>query len=480
MIKKNLFYNALLAVSQFIFPLITFPYSSRILGPNGIGSVNFIDSFTQYFLLFSALGVPLYGVREIAGSRDNPEKLAKIFNEILLIHLISTCIFSVIYVGLALSVQELRGHMDMVAVGVLIMFSNVFLIEWFYQGIENFSYITARSLIVRTLSVIFLFAFLKPGSNPIIYYLISASGYYVTSILNMFYIKKHVKIKLSKLNLRDHLKPLVIILSSTLAVSVYLLMDNIILGFIKDEKAVGFYSTAIRIVKIPFTIIVAISSVIIPQVSQAFKNNDEDKIRLLIHKSFSFICLFGIPITAGIFISASFLVHKFAGEKFTESIVLVQILSPIILLVGLNNIFGFQILTPMGKEKYLLWAVIIGMIFSVTVNLLLIPVLSYKGAAITNLLTECIVTIACYLYVSRFFKVWFNLKVALQCTFGAALFFPIAYLIRSMHLNYNITEIGIIFICGIFYVVYVNVFMNNEYVISFKQSVFNKFSSYIK
>jgi O-antigen/teichoic acid export membrane protein len=308
----------------------------------------------------------------------------------------------------------------------------------------------------------------------VVYYLISASSFYVTSAFNIFFLKKHVKISFSRPNLKAHLMPLIIILSSTLAVSVYLLMDNIILGFIKNDTAVGIYSTAIRIVKIPFTIIVAISSVIVPQVSQAFHDGDVEKIRLLIHKSFSFICLCGIPIAVGIFISSAFLVHKFAGDRFSDAIIPVRILSPVILLVGLNNILGFQILTPIGKEKYLLSAVAIGMCFSLILNIILIPFFSYMGAAITNLLTECVVTLVCYLFVGRFIKIWFNIKIALQCAVGASFFFPIAYTIRSLHLNYNVTEICVIITCTVFYGLYINFFIKNEYVINFKQAVFNK------
>ena len=323
----------------------------------------------------------------------------------------------------------------MVAVGIVIMFSNVFLIEWFFQGIEKFSYITARSLAVRTLSVIFLFVFLKQGSDPIIYYLISASGFVITSALNMTFLKKHIRVRFENFGFTTHLKPLSIILGSTLAVSVYLLMDNIILGFIKNDTAVGIYSTAIRIVKIPFAVIVAISTVIIPQISRAYGSNDLEEVKILINKSFSFICLFGVPIAAGLFISSWFLVHNFAGDRFEQSVLPVKILSPVIMLVGLNNIFGFQILTPMGKEKYLLKAVVIGMVFSLVSNLCLIPLFSFVGAAITSLLTECVVTFFCFLFVRKYIKVIFDSKFFFQCVIGAGIL--LSYRIHSEKIGYQ-------------------------------------------
>ncbi len=474
MIKRNLFYNSLLSVSQFIFPLITFPYSSRILGPSGIGSANFIDSITQYFLIFSTLGIPVYGVREISIRKNEPEELNKVFNEILSINIVSAFIFSLIYLLAALLIPTLQVNFNKVIIGIVLIISNVFMLEWFYQGTERFSYITARSLIVRTLTVVFLFALLKPGSGSTLYYGISASGAVITSILNVIFLKSDVHIRPVALNLKKHLKPLLVILGSTLAVSVYLLLDSIILGFIQDETAVGIYSTAIKIVKIPFAVILAISVVMVPQISRAYNNREQDNLHLLISKSYTLICLFCTPIAVGMFISSPFLVQLFAGNDFQNSIIPLQLLSPIIILVGLNNIFGFQILTPIGKEKHLLTAVLIGMVVSFVLNLCLIPYLSYTGAAISNLVTECVVTYMCYYFVKRSIAIQLSPALFFNCLFGALLFIPIAYIIRYLHAGYRLQEFAIIFCCIIFYMLYTWLFVSNVHLTNLKQTLFNK------
>ena len=291
MLKKNLFYNALLSVSQFIFPLITFPYSSRVLGPNGIGSINFIDSFTQYFILFAALGIPLYGVREISKLKGNEQQLNKTFNEIFVIHLISAAVFSVIYLISALLIPNLWHHFDLVLVGITMIIFGVLSAEWVFQGLEQFAYITSRTLLVRFLSVVFLFLFLKTNSPPIIYYSILASSVILNGIVNIFYVRKFIQIDFKQLELKKHIKPLFIILGSTLAVSVYLLMDNVLLGFIQSEKAVGIYATALRIVRLPLALIGALNSVIIPRMSRAYEKQDFAQIRSIADKSFSLICI---------------------------------------------------------------------------------------------------------------------------------------------------------------------------------------------
>jgi O-antigen/teichoic acid export membrane protein len=465
-----------LSISQFIFPLITFPYASRILGPRGIGAVNFIDSLTQYFLLFAALGVPIYGVREIAKVKDERDALNKTFSEIFIIHICSTGIFSVLYIGLILLIPMLHAQLDLVFIGLLILAFGFLSLEWFFQGMEKFSYITKRTLLVRVSSIFLLFIFLKPGSQPFVYYAVLSTVYVFTGIINFFSFRNYVSIVTKDLNFKKHIKPLSIILGSTLAISVYIYMDNVILGFIKGESAVGYYSTAIRIVKIPFAFITAISAVMIPRISQAFKNGQIDSVRSLIDRSFNFICIVGIPIAFGIFVCSEFLIRTFAGEGFLNAITPLRILTPVILLVGMSNICGIQLLTPFGKEKLLLKAVLGGMLFSLVANFCLIPFFSFIGAAITNVLTETIVTLLTFFAVKKYIKISFDKRIFLQCFLGSAFFFPIALLIEKINLTYILQEVLIILSCILFYSVYVVVFVRNKYVDSIRISVFKRLS----
>lgn len=477
MLKKNLFYNSLLSVTQFIFPLITFPYSSRILGPGGIGSVNFIDSITAYFVLFAFLGIPAYGVREVAKRRNDQATLEKFVSEILVIHGSSVILSSVIYLVASLISPTLRVHMDLVLVGVWLLFMTVISVDWFFEGIEKFKYISIRSLIARTLSVIFLFVFLRKGSSSLVYYLIGASGPTINSITNFIMFRKNCKVRFTNLDLKQHIKPLITILGSSLAVSVYVLLDSIVLGFIKGDVEVGLYSTATRIVRIPFAIIGAIGVVVIPQVSYAYSKGDKAFINSLIHKSFSFIVVVGMPIAIGMFLEAGFLINTFAGEAFKSAIFILQLLSPVVLLVGLTNIFAVQLLTPIGQEKLLLRAVFLGMTVSIVLNFCLIPIFSYTGAAITFLITEAVVPLACYFYVRKFVSISFDYKILLQSLFGSLLFIPIALLIRRLDFNDLYKEILIIVTCILLYSSYVWFFVKNIYISNIKADVIEKVRS---
>lgn len=474
MLKKNIFYNSLFSISNFLFPLITFPYSSRILGPEGIGAVVFVDSITAYFILVSALGIPMYAVREVAKRRHDREAMDKLASEILFIHITSVAICSLVYLGAALTIPTLRERLPLVFVGIVYLFVNVFTVEWFYQGNEKFRYIGIRSVISKVVSVALLFLLLRKNSPLIVYYIIIVSGPAVNAIINSINFRKHCNISFEGLELKKHIKPLLTILGSSLATSVYLIVDVIMLGFMKGDAAVGIYSTATRLVKIPYAIIGSTSAVIIPQMSRAYNEADVRRIKSLIHKSFSFVCVVAFPISVGIFIEAHFLVNTFAGERFLAAVPVVRILASVIFLMGLAHIFGLQILNAIGKEKFVFRSVLMGMLFSFTTNLCLIPLLSYTGAAITNLLTEVVVTAGVFYYARKFVNISLDKDIFFMCLSGVALFFPIAYFFRRMHMPYIIEEISIIGLCAAVYVTVLWFFGENIYVENMKEAVVSK------
>ncbi len=466
----------LLSVSHLIFPLITFPYASRILGPQGMGAVSFIDSITQYFILFAALGVPLYGIREISRCGDDQEKRNRIFSEILVIHLAATVLFSIVYAAIAFNVTALQVHWPLVAVGIASMYFNVFAVEWFYQGTEQFVYITRRTLLIRLLTVVILFVFLKPGSDPVVYSVIFVSAILMNAIINVIMLRKHVRLDFRPAGLTRHIRPLVLIFGSAVTVSVYTLMDNVLLGFIKNETAVGIYSTSLKIVRIPFTLIAAIGAVILPQVSRAFAEQQRERVNELINKSFAFTCIVGLPIVSGLFVSAGFLVSCFAGPAFAQAADVIRILCPVVMLIGMNSLLATQLLAPMGMERQLLVLAVICMIFSLCSNFILIPLYSFNGAAVTNVFTEALLVGMLWYSVRKAKAATLNTRIFFQCLTVAILFVPIALGIRLLDIDYMVREMVIIVACGLFYCTCLLVFIENEHIKTVSQFMLSKLS----
>lgn len=387
-IKKNAVYNVLLAVSQVLFPLITFPYISRVLLPQGVGAYTFVDNYTQYFVLVAALGIPVYGIREIARSGADAQLRSRVFTELITLHFLSSLVLAILYVCSFLFITRLQPHTSLFLIGSVLLMSSVFLIEWYYQGIEAFPYITIRTLCIRCLTIIAIFTFVKRSEDLIWYYAINVGGVVVNASVNWWHSKKSVQLIFSGLRLRRHIKPLLFIFSTVFVTNVYTLLDSVLLGFLSSDEQVGYYTVAVKVSKILIMLLSAISAVLVPPLSLAIKEGAFDRAKNLLKKSYAYICYLSIPLVVLLFVSAAPLITIFAGSAYTTAILPLQILSPTIFIVGMNYLFGMQILNPTGNERYFFRTTVIGMIISIALNILLIPHLASTGAAIANLGVE--------------------------------------------------------------------------------------------
>lgn len=448
-LKKNIYYSALLILSQLLIPLITFPYVSHILGPEKLGLVNFIDSICQNCILIAALGVPVYGIREVAKAKNDPDKLNKVVIELLIIHIVSTLIILVPYTLLFVFNPTLHANGQLFWISVLSILSQVFLIEWFYQGIEEFKFITSRSLIVRFVLLAALFIFVKQESDYIVYYAILTATFVLNALWNITRVFTRIKFDFTTLKLRRHLKPLFYILSSSLAISVYSYLDSTMLGFLTLPIYVGYYSSSLKLIRISLTMVMATEKVLVPQLASAFHNNDWELVNKLVNKSISFVCLIGCPAVCLLVVLSPQIISVLMGARFLPAIISTRILASTVLIIGLNSIFGLQILTTMGKENYFMRSVIAGMFFSVITNLILIPRFEHVGTSITNLLTELLVLFLSYRYAIKHTDVKIKLSPILKYLLVAILAILSAYLILNLiKINNNILTIAFTSIFG--------------------------------
>lgn len=400
-IKRNFVLNSLLSVSRVIFPLISFPYSSRVLGPDSIGAVNFVDSYTQYFCILAALGIPIYGIRQVAKLRDNPIELQSVTSELIVINFISTLCWSFAYYLIAWWSGKLFELPGLHILGSIFLLLYTFPVEWFFQGTENFGYITVRSLLLNVLSLGLLFIFVKTDKDVLWYYGITVVIFAMNGCINLIKLTKSVKLTLKNLEYRKHFRPLFFLFSSQIAINIYVLLDKVILGYLTENKYVGYYSTASKLTKILLTFIGALAIVMVPQMSKAFDSNDMTKARGLFRNSCEFVVTISIPIIFGLFCLSDDLISLISGAKFAPAANSMRILAPIILLIGLNNIFGMQVLIPKGRERLLFISVTIGMFVSVGLNFALIPLLMHNGAALATLMTELAVAVVTGYYALR-------------------------------------------------------------------------------
>jgi O-antigen/teichoic acid export membrane protein len=456
--------------------LITFPYVARVILPSGIGEVTFVESICRYIILISALGIPIYGVREIAKVSNEKDKLNKLFTELIIIHFGITILISSLFVILIYLIPLLYNNIEFYLLGIFLILSNVFVIEWYFQGIGQFKFITIRNLFVKTILTILVFVVVKEESDVLTYFAIIVITSVLNAVVNFIYALRTIDLDFTfNLDaLKRHVRPLFYIFSSIAFISMYTLLDTIMLGFMTDEKTVGLYSTGLKVSRIPMLFVGALGVVLIPRLSEYFFNDRLVDFISLINKSIKFVVTFSIPILFLLISLSDTIIVSFAGPNFIEAGSVLKILSVLSLLIGLSNIFGLQILTPMGKDKYLTYSVLIGVVVSLGLNLILIPIYKEKGAAFSNIIAETAVTIATIFFANKFIKLIIDWKFLFKIIVSSFPLFFIPIFVSS----YVKSDVPLIIISialsGIYFLPVQLFVVKNDLFVDLKNKIFEK------
>ena len=416
-IKKNFILNLIYTGSSLFFPLITFPYICRVIGVEGVGHVNFFNSIIGYIAMFTCLGIPMYAIREIARLRDDIKTVTKTTVEILLLYSFLTLIGYIVVAILCVFIPEIHNDVPLFLVLSLTIFFSAIGCEWFYQGIEDFTYITVRGLIVKVVSLVLLFVFVRSENDLLAYGVYCVIGSVGSNVFNFIRLRKYIKkdnIVFSNLNVFRHLKPAISVFFFSLTVSFYVRLNPVLLGFMKDDIAVGLYSAAIKVLTILVSLSACLGNVMMPRLSNLVENNSKDEFNRLIQKSYDLTLLLTIPLTFGLILTAPYIIMLLCGGEFAESIISSQIIAPIILVVGVSNVIGIQFLYPKGKLSLVTLCCGIGALFDVILCICLIPSFSFLGASIAYLSAEMFTTISMIYFtrkeLSLIFFNWSHLK----------------------------------------------------------------------
>lgn len=389
-LKVNLIMNMLLTVSSIVFPLVTFPYISRVLHADGVGKVTFIASIVSYFVMFAQLGIPTYGIRACAKVRDDKEKLAKTVQEIFFINTVMTVLSYAVLLILCFSVDRLREESALVLIIGITVLLNTFGMEWLYKALEEYKYITTRAILFKFIAVVMMLLFVKESGDTLIYGAISIFASSAANILNFINIRKYVdfyKIR-SSYSIKPHMKPILVFFALSCAATIYTNLDTVMLGFMHNDAAVGYYNASVKIKGILLSIVTSLGAVLLPRLSYHVERGERDKFIELSNKSFQFIMIISMALTFYFVLYSKEVIHFLAGSGYNESILPMQIILPTVIFIGITNLFGIQILVPLGKERLVLYSVIVGAVINLLLNIYLIPRYSYLGTAFSNLIAE--------------------------------------------------------------------------------------------
>lgn len=414
-LAKNSVFFVFYRLLNVIFPLITVTYVSKVILATGVGKVASAQNIVQYFVIIAALGIPNYGTRECAKVKEDKAKLSKLFSELFTVNSISTLLCTIAYYA-AINVLEFgtteRVLYNIVGTTIILNFFNV---DWFYQGNEQYSYIAIRSFVIKVLSMLTLFVFVRKPADYVIYALIYLLGIAGNNLINFFNLRRFgIKLVVKDLDIVKHLKPVSIFLCTTIAIELYTMVDTTMLTFLCSEEIVGYYANSMKIVKIVIMLVAAIGGVLLPRLSYYQSKGMIKECENIVNKIFAIIFFLFIPCAMGLFLTADSLVPILFGNSFMGAITTLKIASFLIYALGFSNLFGTQVLLTFDDEKKLLLATVLGAVTNISLNALLIPSLQQNGAALASIASETIVTLTTFFFARKHLNIRLNLKFVLK------------------------------------------------------------------
>lgn len=400
-IRTNVFYSALLTCSNYIFQLITYPYISRVLGVEKIGMCNFAMNYVQYALLISGMGISILGVREIARVQNDRRQLNQVFSTLFFIHAITTGIILVIYIASFFLLPSLNKYKEILQIGIMQIIANLFLVEWFFKGIENFRYITLRNLFVRVIYVVCVFVFVRDENDYLIYFALLVGIIVVNGIINWKYRMNFVKISFANISIKKYILSFFILGIYLLLTSMYTTFNVLYLGFVKGDVEVGYYTTAHKLYTVILGLFTAFTGVMMPRMSSLVQNRDYKAIYHLGQLSFKLLFAFSLPLIFFCLIFAPQLIYFLAGSGYEGAILPMRIIIPLVLLIGMEQILIIQLLMPLKLDRAVFINSLWGAITAIVINVLLVSRYGSVGSSWVWVCSEVVVFISAYYYIRQ-------------------------------------------------------------------------------
>lgn len=399
-VKFNFIMNAIFTMSSIIFPLITFPYISRVLLVERSGTVSFATSVISYFTMFATLGIPTYGVRACAVVRDDKEKLSKTVQELLIISAVTTAVTYIVFFVLLFAVPQFAAEKQLLMVVAVSIGLTAIGVQWFYNALEQYSYITTCAIIFKLVGLILMFLLVKEPGDYVVYGAIYVVGSFGSYVLNFIRLRKFITFrKTGTYELKRHIGATLRFFLLSAATSVYLNLDIVMLQFMKGDTEVGYYNAGIKVKTVLVSCVTSLGTVLLPRLSYYVQNGNKEAFHRMVRKAFNFVFVAATAVTIYFSLYAKESILFLAGEAFLPATAPMIILMPTVLLIGLSNITGFQVLTPVGLEVKVVYSVTAGAVLDFVFNLVLIPKFGAAGAAFATLMAEALVLIVQCVYL---------------------------------------------------------------------------------
>ncbi|MFS0864978.1 oligosaccharide flippase family protein [Fredinandcohnia sp. 179-A 10B2 NHS] len=430
---KNVIFKIILNVFNIIIPLLIGPYVYRTLGADSIGKVQFSETIFNYFFIFAVFGVYQYGLREMSRIKGNQQKVNQLFTSLLTISIVTSVSSLLVYF-----VVIYLGYGDNAIFPILLLYSinligNIFYVEWVNEANEKYDFITIKTVIIKGLYVVLLFALVKTPDN----YMEYASLLILTTVLNnivsFVYIKRKIKLDFSHITLKKHIRPLFLVVIFSNANILYNQLDRFMLGEFLGEAKVSFYVMAQQMMGIVNTLMLSIIQVTIPRLSYLSGSEDEESYLYLLNNISRIYFAFLFPASIGLFIISDFGVLLYGGAAFVDASPVLKVFSIYMIFLGIESILSNQIIYVKQKENILVRLVFVAGFINVVLNSLLVlfNVFSPTTAIFTTTIANVLLITFEYIYIRKQLKVDYKLfEISkLKYLFYALIFLPISYVI---------------------------------------------------
>ncbi len=471
-IKKNFLFSTILTASNYIFPFLIFPYVSRVLGVENIGICNFVDSIINYFMLLSMMGISVIGIREIAAAKGNKNELNKTFTSLFVLSLGSTIIALIALLSVILFVEVLLAYKALLYIGIIKLLGNFFLIDWLYRGLEDFKYITIRTIFVKLGYLVAVFALVHAESDYYIYYVLLCLMIAVNAVFNCVKASKIIKLDLKNLSIGQYFTPFIILGVYMFLTSLYTTFNIAYLGFVSGDVEVGYYTTATKFYGIIIAVYTAFTGVMLPRMSTLLSENKHKEFIDLANKSTDMLMTISIPIVIFVFCFSKEIITLFAGDGYSGAVMPLKIVIPLVFIIGYEQILIIQMLTPLKKDKAIFCNSVIGACVGVALNIVLVPQLSSIGSSIVWLISEVIVLISAQYFVFRYIGFNFPYKAMIKNISSYIPFVGLCIWLHSISdFNSNVLlSVGIIL--SLFYFVLIqNSVIKNELYLAYQMKI---------
>ena len=403
-IRKNYLYNLLTQILVMVLPVVTTPYLSRVLGETNLGIYNYALSIVNFFILFGCVGLNVYGQREIAACREDRFARSRIFFELLTIRAVTLSL------SIAAFVFVLLPRVDYPRIYWILgieLFASLFDVGWYFQGREEFRMQSLRTLVTRVISVTCVFVFVRDEGDLEIFCVCYALSLFLGNFSLVPPLRRELqRVPRRTLRFKRHFLPIFWMFLPQAAANVYTQLDRTMIGLLTGHNyaEVTYYSQAEKIVKLSLSLITAIGSIMLSRVAAVLAENENDRAKAYIEKSFRFMLLLGLPITVGLAAVAEDFVPWFFGEGYDPVTPCMALLSPLVLIISTSNILGTQYLLPARRMRDYTLSIVCGMTVNILCNALLIPRFGAKGAVVATLFAETVVCAAQFIFLRGIFS----------------------------------------------------------------------------